>query len=65
VTGSELRRLRRSVRGSQAGIAKLVGISQAALSQAETGRTKLTREHEARLREKIALILKASSSASR
>jgi len=56
VTGSELRALRRSVNASQSKLAEIIGISPSALSQAETGRTKLTKEHEALVVEKIARI---------
>ena len=56
MTGNELRALRRSVVASQYKLAKIIGTSASALSQAEAGRTKLTKEHEALLVEKIARI---------
>lgn len=53
ITGSDIRRYRKAVRQTQADFAGTMGISQAALSLIEQGRTAVSAEHVAALKERF------------
>ncbi len=50
---NQLRSLRRSAQLSQRQLAKLIGVSAPAISQAERGLTELTREHAQKVHEVV------------